>query len=192
MNLILASASPRRRELIQLIDKNTICISADIDESVPDYLEPEVAPEFLACKKALHVAQNHTDSLVIGCDTAVFIDSLMLGKPENEQDAFNMLSLLCGKTHKVITGCCLVKNKKSMSFSCTSYVKFYDMSESEILEYIKSGEPMDKAGAYGIQGKGSLFVEKIDGDYFNIVGLPVSLLSKRIKEFLYENNSQNL
>ncbi len=192
MNLILASASPRRRELIKLIDENAVCLSADIDESVPDYLEPQAAPEFLACQKALHIAKEHNDDLVIGCDTAVFIDSLMLCKPENEQDAFNMLSLLSGQTHKVITGCCLVKNKKSMSFSCTSYVKFYDMSDKEIWEYIKSGEPVDKAGAYGIQGQGSLFVEKIDGDYFNIVGLPVALLNKRIKEFLNEDNSQNL
>lgn len=183
MPLILASASPRRRELIKIIDENAVCVSADIDETVPDCVESEEAPEFLACKKAIHIAKSFEDSLVIGCDTAVFIDSVMLGKPQNEEDAFNMLKTLCGRTHKVITGCCLVKNKKSISFSCTSYVKFYNMSDSEIREYISTGEPMDKAGAYGIQGKGSLFVEKIEGDYFNIVGLPVSLLNRQIRYF---------
>lgn len=187
MKLVLASASPRRRELIKIIDENVLFVSADVDETIPDAVSVEDAPEFLACKKALHIAKDYEDSLVIGCDTAVFIDSVMLGKPKDKEDAFNMLSLLCGRTHKVITGCCLANKGKSMSFSCTSYLKFYNMSESEIREYIDTGEPMDKAGAYGIQGKGSLFVEKIDGDYFNIVGLPVALLNKQIKIFLGEN-----
>lgn len=186
MNLILASASPRRRELIKIIDENSICVTADVEENVPDAVSAEDAPEFLACKKAFAVAKQYKDDLVIGCDTAVFIDGNMLGKPKDKEDAFNMLSLLSGRTHKVITGCCLVKNKKSLSFSCTSYVKFFDISEQEIREYIETGEPLDKAGAYGIQGKGSLIVEKIDGDYFNIVGLPVSMLSRQIKTFMGE------
>ncbi|MBE6729848.1 MAG: septum formation protein Maf [Ruminococcaceae bacterium] len=183
MNIILASASPRRRELIKLITNDALCISADIDESLPDGIEGESSPEFLACQKALFIAKDHPDSLVIGCDTAVFIDGLMLNKPNDENDAFNMLRLLSGRTHKVITGCCLVKGKKTMSFSCTSNVKFFDLSEEQILNYIATGEPMDKAGAYGIQEKGSLLVEKIDGDYFNIVGLPVSMLNLQIKNF---------
>lgn len=187
MNLILASASPRRRELIKIINEDAICVSTDVDETVPKEIEAESAPEYLACKKAMSIADDYKNDLVIGCDTAVFIGDIMLGKPENEDEAFNMLSLLSGRTHKVITGCCLVKNGKSMSFSCTSYVKFFDITSKEITDYIKSGEPMDKAGAYGIQGKGSLIVEKIDGDYFNIVGLPVSLLNKHIHAFLGED-----
>ncbi len=183
MKLVLASASPRRRELINLIDQNALCVSADVDETVPEGIESEAAPEFLACKKALTVAKEYENELVIGCDTSVFIDSLMLGKPKDEQDAFNMLSLLSGRTHKVITGCCLVKNKKTLSFSVTSLVKFYTLSEKEIWDYIKTKEPLDKAGGYGIQEKGSLLVEKIDGDYFNIVGLPVAMLNKQIKNF---------
>ena len=184
MKTILASASPRRRELIKLIDENAVFVSADIDESVPNGIEIEAAPEYLACQKALFVAKEYKDDLVIGCDTSVFIDSMMLGKPKDNEDAFNMLSLLSGRTHKVITGCCIVKDGKSVSFSCTSLVKFFDLSDKEIRDYIKSGEPRDKAGAYGIQGKGSLIVEKIDGDYFNIVGLPVSLLNRYIKRLL--------
>ena len=184
MKTILASASPRRRELIKLIDENTIFVSADVDETVPENIEIESAPEFLACKKALFAAKEYKEDLVISCDTAVFIDGNMLNKPKDEEDAFNMLSLLSGRTHKVITGCCLVKDGKSISFSVTSEVKFFDLSEKEIINYIQSGEPMDKAGAYGIQEKGSLLVEKIDGDYFNIVGLPVSMLNRYIKRFI--------
>lgn len=183
MNLILASASPRRKELIKLIEQNAVCVPADIDETVPQGIEPESAPEYLACKKALFIAKDYPDDTVIGCDTSVFVDSVILGKPKDRQDAFNMLSLLSGRTHKVITGCCIVKGKKSRSFSCTSYVKFFPMTEKEIWEYIDTEEPMDKAGSYGIQQKGCLFVEKIDGDYFNIVGLPVSLLNKQLKAF---------
>lgn len=184
MKIILASASPRRRELIKIIDQNAVCVSADIDETVPDGIESEAAPEYLACQKALFIAKDFFDDLVIGCDTSVFTDSVMLGKPKDESDAFNMLKLLSGRTHKVITGCCLVKGKKTLSFSCTSFVKFFNLSDDEISNYIKTKEPMDKAGSYGIQEKGSLFVEKIDGDYFNIVGLPVSMLNKQIKNFL--------
>ncbi|MEE0946509.1 MAG: Maf family protein [Acutalibacteraceae bacterium] len=180
MRMILASASPRRRELIKIIDPDTVFISADVDETVPDAVPCEEAPEFLACKKAMAVAKEYKDDLIIGCDTSVIIDGIIMGKPINRDDAVNMLSLLSGRTHKVITGCCLIKNGKTLSFSCASYVKFYDLSKEEILEYVKTGECDDKAGAYGIQGKGSLLVEKIDGDYFNIVGLPIAMLNRYI------------
>ncbi len=186
MEIILASASPRRRELIKLIYEETEFVSADVNEDVPDAIEIENAPEFLACKKALAVAKDYKTDLVIGCDTSVIIDNIILGKPKDDNDAFNMLKTLSGRTHKVITGCCLVKDGKTLSFSCTSYVKFYDLNDAEINEYIKTGECDDKAGAYGIQGKGSLLVEKIDGDYFNIVGLPVSMLNRCIKNFIGE------
>lgn len=186
MKTILASASPRRRELIKLINENTEFISADVDETVPETVNTEDAPEFLACKKALAVAKEYENDLVIGCDTSVIIDDIILGKPKDDSDAYNMLKLLSGRNHKVITGCCLVCNGKTLSFSCVSKVKFYDLSDTEIKEYVKTGECNDKAGAYGIQGKGSLLVEKIDGDYFNIVGLPVSMLNRYIKSFVGE------
>lgn len=189
MRTILASASPRRRELIKLIDENTLFISADVDETVPEHIENEAAPEFLACKKALHIANNHKDDLVIGCDTTVFIESIPLGKPKDRTEAFYMLNLLSGRSHKVITGCCLCHNGKTLSFSVESKVYFFDLTEAEINNYLDTNEYFDKAGAYGIQGLGSLLVEKIEGDYFNIVGLPVSMLNKRIKEFLNGNNS---
>ncbi len=188
MKTILASASPRRRELIKLIDADAIFISADVDETVPEGIENENAPEFLACKKALAIAKNYKNDLVIGCDTTVFIESIPLGKPKDRTEAFYMLNLLSGRSHKVITGCCLCLNGKTLSFSVESSVYFFDLSQETINEYLDTQEYVDKAGAYGIQGKGSLLVEKIDGDYFNIVGLPVSMLNKRIKEFLNENN----
>ncbi len=192
MKTILASASPRRRELIKLIDSDTLCISADVDEKVPEGIESESAPEFLACKKAIEVAHKYKNDLVIGCDTTVFIESIPLGKPKDRLDAFNMLNLLSGRSHKVITGCCLCLNGKTLSFSVESKVYFFNLSREEIDEYLNTNEYIDKAGAYGIQGKGSLLVEKIEGDYFNIVGLPVSMLNKRIKEFLNENNCKNI
>lgn len=188
MKTILASASPRRRELIKLIDNNTLFISADVDETIPNGVENENAPEFLACKKALSIAKSYQNDLVIGCDTTVFIESLPLGKPKDRQEAFYMLNLLSGRKHKVITGCCLCLKGKTLSFSVESNVYFFALSEKEINDYLDTNEYCDKAGAYGIQGKGSLLVEKIEGDYFNIVGLPVSMLNKRIKEFLNENN----
>ncbi len=186
MNTILASASPRRRELIKLIDENVKFISADVDETVPQAVNTEDAPEFLACKKALAVAKEYKNDLVIGCDTSVIIDNIILGKPKDDNDAYNMLKLLSGRNHKVITGCCIVKDGKTLSFSCISEVKFYDLSDCQIREYVNTGECSDKAGAYGIQGKGSLLVEKIYGDYFNIVGLPVSMLNRYIKSFVGE------
>ncbi len=189
MKTILASASPRRRELIKLIDENTLCISADVDETIPSGIESENAPEFLACKKALKIAEGYKSDLVIGCDTTVFVDCVPLGKPKDRKEAFYMLNLLSGRSHKVITGCCLCLNGKTLSFSVESKVYFFNLSEKEINDYLDTNEYTDKAGAYGIQGKGSLLVEKIEGDYFNIVGLPVSMLNIRIKEFLNENNS---
>ena len=188
MKKILASASPRRRELIKLIDTETLCVSANVDETVPDVIESESAPEYLACKKALAVAKDYTNDLVIGCDTTVFIESMPLGKPKDRTEAFYMLNLLSGRCHKVVTGCCLCLKGKTFSFSVESKVYFFDITQEEINDYLDTKEYVDKAGAYGIQGQGSLLVEKIEGDYFNIVGLPVSMLNKRIKEFLNENN----
>ncbi|MBO5021719.1 MAG: septum formation protein Maf [Clostridia bacterium] len=184
MEIVLASASPRRQELLKLIfDEFSIAV-ADIEEICPEDLHPHKCPEYLAARKALKVADNACDSLVIGADTAVFLGNKMLGKPKDNTDAFNMLCLLSGKEHIVITGCALVYKGKSTSFSVVSKVKFFNLSEDEIKSYIATGEHTDKAGAYAIQGKGSLFIEKIDGDYFNIVGLPVSELNRRIKEIL--------
>lgn len=183
--IILASASPRRQELLSLICEDFIIKPSDIDETVESDIELEKTPEHLAFKKAEHIHKNgHYDDIVIGCDTGVFLNNKMLGKPENKNDAYNMLKMLSGNTHKVITGCAVFHRDKVISFSQTTFVEFLKLTDEEILSYIDTGEPMDKAGAYGIQGKGSLLVNEIKGDYFNVVGLPVSMLNRKLKPFL--------
>lgn len=186
--IVLASASPRRKELLSFITTDFKIVPADIDETVENNIPLEKRPEYLAVKKALYISKNgYENDIVIGCDTGVFVDGKMLGKPKNREDAENMLKLLSGRQHKVITGCCIVKNGVAKSFSNVTLVEFFELSDSEIEEYIATGEPFDKAGAYGIQGKGSLLVKKIDGDYFNVVGLPVSELNRILKkEYSYE------
>lgn len=179
--IILASASPRRQELLKLITEDFAVIPSDIDEIVPNEVAPEKSPEYLAVKKARHIFENgHINDIVIGCDTGVFIDGEMLGKPKDKRNAEEMLMKLSGRRHKVITGCCICKNGSINSFSQTTEVEFYSLSEDEIESYIATGEPMDKAGAYGIQGRGALLVKGINGDYFNVVGLPVARLNKEL------------
>ena len=186
-NIILASASPRRRELLKLICEDFKSVSPDVDETVPAQVEILKRPQFLAVKKAMHVWGCLSEkAVVIGCDTGVFIDDEMLGKPKDEEEAFSMLKKLQGKDHLVVTGCCITDGTHKREFSVTSRVFFYPLSDEDIKDYIATGEPMDKAGAYGIQGKGSLLIEKIQGDYFNIVGLPLSALARELKAFLRE------
>lgn len=186
-NIILASASPRRRELLKLICEDFKSVSPDVDETVPDQVEILERPQFLAVKKAMHVCGELSEkAVVIGCDTGVFIDDEMLGKPKDEEEAFSMIKKLQGKDHLVVTGCCITDGTHKREFSVTSRVFFYPLSDEDIRDYIATGEPMDKAGAYGIQGKGSLLIEKIQGDYFNIVGLPLSALARELKAFLRE------
>ncbi len=186
-NIILASASPRRRELLKLICEDFKSVSPDVDETVPAQVEILERPQFLAVKKAMHVWGCLSEkAVVIGCDTGVFIDDEMLGKPKDEEEAFSMLKKLQGKDHLVVTGCCITDGTHKREFSVTSRVFFYPLSDEDIKDYIATGEPMDKAGAYGIQGKGSLLIEKIQGDYFNIVGLPLSALARELKAFLRE------
>ncbi len=186
-NIILASASPRRRELLKLICEDFKSVSPDVDETVPAQLEILERPQFLAVKKDMHVWGCLSEkAVVIGCDTGVFIDDEMLGKPKDEEEAFSMLKRLQGKDHFVVTGCCITDGTHKREFSVTSRVFFYPLSDEDIKDYIATGEPMDKAGAYGIQGKGSLLIEKIQGDYFNIVGLPLSAITRELKAFLRE------
>jgi len=128
------------------------------------------------------VHKLHPDDTVIGCDTGVFIDNQMIGKPKSDKAAFEILKLLSGKTHRVITGCAVYKGGRTVSFSQVTEVEFYKLTNAEIEEYIATGETSDKAGAYGIQGNGALLVKQIKGDYFNVVGLPVALLNKKLNE----------
>ncbi len=183
MKVILASASPRRQELLKNIFKEFEIIPADVDESIDKNIIAEDAAQFLAEKKAKFISEKYPDSLIIGSDTTVVLDDLILGKPADYNDAKKMLELLSGKTHKVITGVSLYIGEKSLSFSEETEVVFFKLSENEIETYLKTDEWKDKAGAYGIQGAAGLFVEKINGDYNNVVGLPVARLNRRLKEW---------
>lgn len=179
--LVLASASPRRKELISIISEEVIISPSSADESYSADTPAESVPEILAVRKAAEVSKKYPNDTVVGCDTCVIIGNEILGKPKNNEDAKRMLSLLSGETHKVITGCAIFKNGKSVSFSETTEVTFYPLSDKDIEDYISANEHIDKAGAYAIQGKGSLLVKGINGDYFNVVGLPVSKLNKILK-----------
>lgn len=184
MEYILASASPRRQELLTFITKDFTVLPANIEEDVPLGIDAEFSPEFLSVQKARYIAKKHPEALVIGSDTGVFLDGVMLGKPADKKEAADMLSTLSGRTHSVITGCAIFYKGKSISFSEKTLVTFFPLGAAEIAEYIASGSPFDKAGAYGIQDKGCLFVKGIEGDYFNVVGLPVARLKKEIENFL--------
>ncbi len=174
--IVLASKSPRRQELLKYITTDFTVKVADVDETLPDGISPGDAVLYLSKIKALPF--KNKDDIIIGADTVVAIDGKILGKPENAQSAKNMLRLLSGREHSVFTGVTVIKDEKIHSFCVETKVKFFDLADSEIDSYIKTNEPFDKAGAYGIQGYGSLLVEKIDGDYFNVVGLPVSKLNR--------------
>ena len=189
MDVILASASPRRKELLSKIYNEFRIIPSDIRELVPRNLPVDKCPEYLACMKAESISKGRERSLIIGCDTSVLIDGKILNKPRSTNDARTMMHLLSGKTHQVITGCCLYYQGRFHSFSEISEVEFYPLSDDEIEQYIKSSEPYDKAGGYGIQNKGALFIKGIKGDYYNVVGLPVARLKREIDSFLAQGNT---
>ncbi len=179
MEYILASASPRRKELFEFIASDFVIKPANVDESLPDNIKAEDSAEYLATIKATAVASQNS-GIVVGCDTVVVVDNKVLGKPCDKEDAFKMLSMLSGKTHKVITGVCIICGEKKVSFSEVTEVEFYTLDDKEIYSYIETGDPMDKAGAYGIQSQGCMLVKGIKGDFFNVVGLPVARLKREI------------
>lgn len=183
-DIILASQSPRRKELFSMICDSFKIIPAQGEEIAEEGISVEEIPCHLALDKCREVAQDNPGSLVIGCDTAVMLDGIVLGKPCSEQDAFDMLSFLSGKTHKVISGTAIYFGGQYHCFKNVTEVAFKDLSQEDIAAYIATGEPFDKAGAYGIQGYGSLLVKAISGDYFNVVGLPLSQLADRLCEIL--------
>lgn len=184
MNIILASKSPRRREILENTKVRFSIKESQIDEIIKANESPKETVMRLAYEKALDVANNNKESLVIGADTIVVIDDQILGKPKNEEEAYNMIKLLSGKTHYVITGFALINlslNKKVIDCE-VSQVTFKELSDECIKDYINTKESLDKAGAYGIQGYGGLLVKNIQGDYFNIVGLPISKISDCLKD----------
>ena len=174
--IILASKSPRRQELLKYITTDFTVKTADVDETLPDGISPKDAVLYLSKIKAAPF--ENENAVVIGADTVVAIDGEILGKPCDKSDAAAMLRLLSGKTHSVFTGVTVIKNGEYHAFFEETKVTFFELTDKEINDYVETLEPLDKAGAYGIQGYGSLLVEKIDGDYFNVVGLPMSKLNR--------------
>lgn len=184
--VLLASNSPRRKELLQGIDIDfEIKVLPDIDESYPANLPVEEVAEFIAKKKAGSYTNNlKEDELLITADTVVILDGAIFGKPNNKDEAKEMLTALSGKTHRVISGVCLATLKKQISFSATSEVLFSELTSQEIKYYIDRYSPFDKAGSYGIQEWiGYIGVEHLRGSYFNIMGLPIQRLYQELKNF---------
>lgn len=184
MRIILASNSPRRKELLSQIGVIFEIIPSEFEEDITG-LPPVETVEHFAYMKAKDVASKmEEDVLVIGSDTIVYLDGIM-GKPKSRKDAFDMLSRLSGKEHTVLSGVSVINARTGeyLSGHESTRVKMRELSSREIDAYIATGEPLDKAGAYAIQGIGSLFVERIEGDYFNVVGLPVFRLGKMLKHF---------
>lgn len=182
--IILASQSPRRKELFSLLP-----YSFEIDPSnAEELLNPKLSPVEnvmeLASIKAQERAKFHKNNITVGCDTIVVADDVILGKPKNHDDAVRMLKSLSARAHSVYTGVCIVKGYEQSCFFEETKVFMRKISDEEIESYVKSGEPDDKAGAYAIQGGASLFITKIEGDYFNVVGLPVCRLYSELKKFI--------
>ncbi|MBP3747678.1 MAG: septum formation protein Maf [Ruminococcus sp.] len=183
MRIILASASPRRRELMKYITSDFDAVSLDCDESLPENIPAVEASAYLAGVKAEAAAAKYTDCIVIGCDTTVICDNKVLGKPKDQEQCRKYMKMLSGRTHQVVTGCTLIYRSFKRTFSVITDVTFRELTDSEIDLYAASDEPYDKAGGYGIQGKGALLIERINDDFYNVVGLPVSRLNVELKNF---------
>jgi len=174
--IILASASPRRKEILSMLGIDFEVIVSSADEK-SDIKEPSGLVGYLSKIKAESVYNKNPNSIVIGADTVVYLPEVgIMGKPKSKTDAYNMISALSGKTHEVFTGVTVTDISGSVTFSTVTHVTFKKLSEDEIESYVSTDEPYDKAGAYAVQGRAGVFVERLDGDYFNVVGLPISPL----------------
>ncbi|MEN6462035.1 MAG: Maf family protein [Syntrophomonas sp.] len=177
-DIILASGSPRRNELLARLGLTFSVVPAQIEEDISSSQLPQELTQEIAFQKARYVSKRIKKGLIIGADTIVVLEDHLLGKPVNEEDAFNKLSLLNGKRHEVVTGLCVIdaaSGDVQMEAEITR-VYFRKITDTEIRGYIASGECMDKAGAYAIQGRGAIFVDRIEGCYYNVVGLPLTRL----------------
>ena len=183
MRYILASKSPRRKELLSEIIDNFEIITAEVDEDLPEEIHPREGVEILAIRKGEAVAKANPDAIVISSDTLVELGGIPLGKPTDKADAIRMLTDLSGKAHNVHTGVAIHYGGRVYSGVATTAVFFREMSKQEIEEYVDSGDPMDKAGSYGIQSGGGKFVEKIEGDYDTVVGLSLRLVRELLNKF---------
>ena len=181
--VILASSSPRRRELLTAAGIAFEAVAADVDESVLKLEPPGEHVRRLALEKARRGLEIHPNAVVIGADTIVLVGSVILGKPRNAEDATRMLQVLSGREHEVLTGLAVISARRSIVEVVRTRVWFNPLSEDEIASYVASGEPLDKAGAYAIQGMGSRFVDRIQGSCSNVVGLPVALVYRLLKGY---------
>lgn len=185
--MILASQSPRRRELLALISPEFEVIPAQGEEILPEGISPREAVILLSQQKADEVKRRRfpeTDNIpdtIIAADTVVAIDGEILGKPHSPENAAEMLRRLSGRVHSVFTGVTIINGSRSISFAEETSVEFYPLTDEEISRYVSTGDPMDKAGAYGIQGRGALLVKSIRGDYYNVMGLPVGRIYRELK-----------
>lgn len=189
MELILASKSQRRRELFQLIGLDFSVICSDADENV-DFTSPEEFVEKLSLRKAQAVKQGRSNCCVVGSDTIVWLDNKVIGKPKDAEDAFRILKSLSGRTHTVYTGVAVLTDDSTEVCHDTTKVTFEELSDEDIRAYIASGEPMDKAGAYGIQGPAAVFVKHVEGCYFTIIGMPMHKLHKMLMKVGIQPNWQ--
>ena len=182
MKTILASASPRRKELLSLAGIEYEVVVSECEEILPEKILPHEAVMLLAKQKAEDVFSRNSDCMVIAADTVVALEDKILGKPKDAEDAFNMLSALSGRQHTVYTGVCIMTKAKTDCFFVGTDVEFYSLTEKEIREYIATKEPMDKAGAYGIQEHGDMLLENLSGELENVIGLPL----KKVQQTLLE------
>lgn len=184
--LVLASNSPRRKEIMEMLPWGFIVDAVETDEKMDDLLSVEENLEALAYQKALPIAEKYPDAIVIGGDTIVLADGKILGKPKDEEDAKAMLELISTHVHYVYTGVCILCKERDIDIRFIEKTAVYmtPMNEDEIADYVASGEPFGKAGSYAIQGKGGVHVAKIDGDFYNVVGLPLNHLYKELKAII--------
>ena len=179
--LILASQSPRRRELLSMLGVDFAVVTADIDETMDPGLPPEQEVARVCEAKALAVSRSHPEELILAADTIVVLDDRVLGKPQSPEEAVQMLRSLSGRTHRVMTGFCLCRGDRLQTHVEITSVSFRHLSEAEIRAYVATGSPLDKAGAYGIQDQAGVFVRSVEGDYYNVIGLPICPLAEQLR-----------
>ncbi|NBK96450.1 MAG: septum formation inhibitor Maf [Erysipelotrichia bacterium] len=188
--VILASESPRRRELLSSLGINYTTCSSKIEEVFDTNKTIEEALMQVAYDKAKAVAENYPNDVVLGADTIVVVDHQILGKPKNDEEAKMMLKMLSGREHRVLTGTAIIYKEASECHVEETKVTFYDLDEEMIDAYVASKECKDKAGAYGIQGKGSILVKRIEGDYYNVVGLPLASTYRYLQKYIAKKNDR--
>ncbi|MCF6408665.1 Maf family protein [Pseudalkalibacillus salsuginis] len=187
-SLILASGSPRRKELLEIAHLSFTVQKSSVSENITGDFTPAQFVELLALHKAQDIYRKNPSHVVLGADTVVVFNNQILGKPENDKEAFDMLAELSGQTHHVFTGTAIISEEKEIIFHGITEVKFWNLTSEEIEEYVSTGESSDKAGAYGIQGYGSTLVKEIKGDFFNVVGLPLARTVRELKKFGITND----